>query len=264
MKPLSVILCTFNEPHQLELALHGWARQRNKMIDVHVCDDGGYDPPETESIVRAFSNHLAIHLHYLEPMSDEFRLAEARNMGVRAAKAERILITDGDCVPTPETGMAHSSYGSDLTIVAGLRDHIPMHMVPMLRTGDVPKMARFVHGHDYRLYNTEFMALAGQESGAGDWLCWGCHVSYPTRKVCEIGGFDPEYKGWGGEDVDLAIRLTKHKCNITLRPDLVVYHLDHEQSAQHNEKQAEMLQASRSNPNPTRGRSIRFRQGTRS
>lgn len=257
-KPISVIISTFNDPHRLELALHGWARQRYEMLDVHVCDDGGYEPEETEQLVKSFAEFMPVKYHYLEPMSETFRLAAARNMGVRAARAPRLLISDGDCVPPPEIASAHASYGDQPIVVAGLRDHVPLNMVPMLRTGDVPKMAKFVHGKDYRLYRTEFMSLTGQPSGAGDWLCWGCHVSYPTAKVCEIGGFDERFEGWGGEDRDLAIRLTKSACEIDLRPDLTVYHLDHEASVEVNPKQEEMLNASRYSSNPLRGRRIRY------
>lgn len=227
-------------------------------MDVHVCDDGGYTPEETSEIVAAFDSFIPVKYHYLSPMTEEFRLAAARNLGLREAKAPRVLISDGDCIPPPEIAAAHASYGGQSTVVAGLRDHIPLNIVPMLRTGDVPRAARYVHGHDYRLYHTEYMALAGKPSTTGDWLCWGCHVSYPTEKLCEIGGFDEKFQGWGGEDRDVAIRLLKAGCDIEMRPDLSVYHLDHEPSPHVNSQQGDMLGASRTNPSPVRGKPIRY------
>ena len=36
---------------------------------------------------------------------------------------------------------------------------------------------------------------------------WTCNVSAPTDRLRAVGGFDEQFRSWGGEDIDLGYRL---------------------------------------------------------
>ena len=56
---------------------------------------------------------------------------------------------------------------------------------------------------------------------------WSFQLSVPTVTVRQIGGFNEQFIGYGGEDQELAGRLLSVGVSLLGRFDLISYHLDH-------------------------------------
>ena len=62
-------------------------------------------------------------------------------------------------------------------------------------------------------------------------LCWSGHLSCSTEVLKEIGGFDEWFNSWGGEDVEIGIRLHQAGCEFQLLSELETVHYPHSKDA---------------------------------
>ncbi|MGB9499906.1 MAG: glycosyltransferase [Dissulfuribacterales bacterium] len=87
---VSIIIPTYNRPHQLETALKSIALQSYKNIEVVVVNDGGED---VSAVIGKFKDQLAIQ--YINCKQNRDRSA-ARNTGLKNARGEYIAYLDDD------------------------------------------------------------------------------------------------------------------------------------------------------------------------
>lgn len=57
---------------------------------------------------------------------------------------------------------------------------------------------------------------------------WGTALLVKYQKVIDINGFDEDYKTWGSEDTDFALRLKESGCDFQLCRDLFAVHMPHQ------------------------------------
>jgi GT2 family glycosyltransferase len=62
-------------------------------------------------------------------------------------------------------------------------------------------------------------------------LFWTGHVSVPTAAVKSVGGFDEWFHSWGGEDVELGLRLFQMGCSFELLRTVESLHYPHSKDA---------------------------------
>lgn len=225
MEPsLTVAVCARDDRHRLALCLEGLALQSMPDSEVVVINDGG---PPLDDVLAPFAGRLTLRSDRLEPPSDAYRLASARNLALRHARADRVLFLDQDCVAGPEVLATHASYGSLPTVVAGMRLHLPESEVWAIGPSDIPNLLSRDLRPDFRLRLSGFRALSGRSMAMIPWCVTGCHVSFPAAVLRDIGGYWDAFVGWGHEDIEVAIRLGRAGCSLTVRTDLSVVHLDH-------------------------------------
>lgn len=226
-----IIITTYNKPRELRLSLDGFTRQTRTDFKVHVVNDGG---DCVESIVGQFSHKLDIDYHFFGPVTSEFRLAAARNVGLRHCQGERVLVHDGDVVPGPDLVAIHAGYGDQLAIVGSNR--IGVDYADWRDLDDTTNIAAFAQGVRIvapgRQCIWEIVCLPKWDAERNFSIdpyrdAWGPSISVPTQPVKTIGGYWEEFVGWGGEDAELAMRLGRMGCRTLIRPDALVYHLDH-------------------------------------
>ncbi len=234
MNSLSVVIATHNNVHSLSLTLEGFARQTDPDFVVHVVNDGGDEA--VEEVVSEFFARMNVFYHYLYPKSTEFRASAARNLGMRHCNTMRVLVSDEDCVPASNVIEIHKTYGEQCLIVCSNRSYIMHEEVAQLRSiediasfAHAPRVAVSCYG-DHRNQEVYFFdkydPLIGRVHYAFE-DAWSSSVSYPCTLVKSIGGFWEKFSEWGGEDAELAKRLTRLGCRVLLRPDASVYHLNH-------------------------------------
>ena len=109
----TVVVPTRDRPAALQRCLAALAAQRNVTLDVVIVDDGSVAEAAVAAVAEGFGARL-VRLEGVGP-------AAARNAGVAAANADRILLLDDDCVPQPgwaETLVAAAAHAPRL-VVAG-------------------------------------------------------------------------------------------------------------------------------------------------
>ena len=132
---------------------------------------------------------------------DEYPVTKARNEGIRAATADKIVFLDDDSRPRPDY-LSHATRVLDSEAAYAGRtvhprdDIFAEHFTGHYDWGDSPRyVARF----------------------------WGCNMG-ARREVFETVGYWDEQMGWGHEEKELADRV-RQKYEIRYNPDMIVDHV---------------------------------------
>ncbi len=132
----------------------------------------------------------------------EVCLAEARNTAARHARGDLLVFLDVDCIPTPRLV-------DDYAAASAFNDGVLMGEVGYLPKGATDR------GIDYDRFEqlaVEHSERAGPPRGmvgrCNDYRCfWSLNFAIPAKTFHDLGGFDPSYVGYGGEDTDFGRTL---------------------------------------------------------
>lgn len=149
-------------------------------------------------------------------------LAEARNTAARKARGDFLVFLDVDCIPSP-------SLIEDYAQAAA--DH---EGVLMGEVGYLPKGALDA-GIDYDRFDrlsVKHSERAGPPRGTigkcGDYRCfWSLNFALPAQTFAMLGGFDPRYVGYGGEDTDFGRTIVSRDVPLWWARGAKAYHQYH-------------------------------------
>jgi glycosyltransferase involved in cell wall biosynthesis len=217
MSSLSVVVCTYSWPDALDAVLRSLADQSDDRFDVVVADDGS--GPETESVAGRWSAELASGLAYVRQPDEGFRAGRVRNLGALAARSDHLVFLDGDCVPRLHfvrairdslqpgwfvaTNRVNLSRGLTERI---LRERIPIHRWSLVRWFMHARSAGSLMSLTPR--DRRQAGRDGQPGFAPRDNAYCC-IGVATADFERVNGYDLRYTGWGDEDVDLSVRLTR-------------------------------------------------------
>ena len=218
---ISVIIPTYNRSSLLKYTIASLLQQDYDLarIQVIVSDDGSSD--NTADMLREYMYSLDIT--YLFQPDEGFRVASARNAGIRAAASNICLFIDAGVLLDKDCVSRHISFHQEkqyaaiaIGYVYGFEiedDGTPEQLQHTLLdtndpSGSIERMSVDSRYHDireqhYTQYGDDLKGLDNP------WIFfWTCHVSVPTALLFEVGLFDVNYDGnWGIEDNDLGFRL---------------------------------------------------------
>lgn len=158
------------------------------------------EPPPSPEQVPEFVGAVVRHV---PPGPNGLRLAAGRNAGAAAGTesgADLLVFLDADCLPGPGLLARYREAAAQHRdgLLCGPVTYLPEGVVPAsadeLRAATAPHSARpspadgeveAAPVDDYRLF-------------------WSLSFALATETWERIGGFDPEYEGYGGEDTDFA------------------------------------------------------------
>jgi glycosyltransferase involved in cell wall biosynthesis len=196
---LSVIIPTRNRAAIIVENLHRLAKQllAANQFEVLVCDDASEDD--------TFNRLQALHLPFDLRL---FRLDEcggpgkARNLLIREARADKLVILNDDAMLTP----------------GGLAMHA--EVLDMTRGQDIAVLGKFSFPDDFQrtpmgclLEHTNLSfryPLMEPNSLYGASGFYSCNLGIHKNAVIEAGLFNEGYPGTGAEDIELGDRLAKH------------------------------------------------------
>ncbi len=213
---VSLLTIVKGRKRHLDNLLRGVARMPllpHEIIIVHMNEGVAEDLPAVgcplrQGVIRTEGSHLP--------------LAEARNKAAELAKGDLLVFLDVDCIPAPDflADMVNSVERTD-ALVMGTAHYLPADSaredwtygqldslaVPHPRRPPVPQ-GGLVSSTDYHLFWS---------------LCFGLH----KKTFARIGGFDPNFTGYGGEDTDFAFAARKADVPFYLA-DARCFHQHHE------------------------------------
>ncbi len=203
---LSVVVTSYN---QLALVrrLVGELRDQNypaSMTEIIVVDDASSDG--TQEWLMSFAGELAVVQN-----PSNFGRSRSRNLAVKRARGEILLLIDGD----------HSVR----------RDFLEQHARRHLRERCV------IVGKSTYVPHADYVAIHGYLDGSGaEKLPGGARLpgryfltrncSLPRELFLRVGGLDERFSAWGGEDLDLGVRLAESGVPIYYEPAAAALH-DH-------------------------------------
>ena len=197
---ISVVIPTYRRPQLLQGLLDGLAAQDlDEPFEVIVVDDASGD--RTRAVLADAARHVPYELTAIH-LEQNGGPARARNVGWRRAKAPLVAFTDDDCVPRPEwlrqlraAAQHHDAAQGNTTVDDD-------------ELADAGPFSRWINVGLSPFYET-------------------CNITYPTRLLQELDGFDETFTFAAGEDTDLAYRALRRGATIGPAPEAVVVHTVH-------------------------------------
>lgn len=255
---VAVIVTTYNRPDALAAVLEGYLAQDRPEFELIVADDGSTDA--TQRVVAEFARRAPFPLRHVWQADLGFRAAAIRNRALAATKADYVVFTDGDCVPSPAFVSRHRALAEPGCLLAGSRmllserftaevlaRRLPIHawgawkwIAARLR-GDVNRLLPLLRLPDSALRKSAPRHWRGART---------CNLSVWREDLLRVNGLDETYSGWGLEDSDLVIRLlhagVSHKSARFSAPLFHLWHREQDRgSLARNQQLLDELMASK-------------------
>jgi len=214
----SVVVPTYNRAELLRRTLDSLVAQTlpRTAFEVLVVDDGSSDA--TAEVVQGYRDRLDVR-YFFQP-DEGWRVAKARNVGIAHATGEVCVMVDTGVLLHSGCLAAHLHSHAEAdgpVAVCGYVhgfDCAPSEVVELtsiLDSGDldagievIRRTGRWTDTREpfYLNHADDFDRLPAP------WVFyWTCNVSAPTDRLRAVGGFDEQFRSWGGEDIDLGYRL---------------------------------------------------------
>jgi glycosyltransferase involved in cell wall biosynthesis len=242
---VSVIVTTYESPAYLAQVMNAYLDQTRRPDEMIVADDGSGEP--TRRVIAEFAARAPFAVKHVRQEHDGFRAARVRNLGIDAATGDYLLFTDGDCIPEVDLVGDHLRIAAPKTMVIGRRLNVHRRLADRF-TGREGR-ARYAwrrltgglfsppsqHGkvHSRAMKSWPWVAMIG---------VFACNMGIHRADALAVNGFNEEYVGWGGEDLDFAIRLMRFGCvRRDTWPGGRVFHLWHEPVSRSNLERNRLL-----------------------
>lgn len=228
----SLIVTTYNWPAALHATLTSIARQSVLPDEIIIADDGS--GPATAGMVDAWRARLSTPLHHVWQEDLGFRLARCRNLAIRAARCDYLILIDGDMILQRRFIEDHRQCARPDCFIQGTRVQLsPAQSARLLHDASIAPSPwhRGLGRRHYAWRNR----LASWLTSRTKWTLsgvQGCNQSFWRAHALQINGYDERFNRWGPEDREFAARLlhlgiARHH----LRHRAVAYHLHHAQRA---------------------------------
>ena len=226
---ISVIVSTYNRADALDAVLRALSRQSDRRFEIVVADDGS--GAATQQVVRERMARATVPVKHVWHEDCGFRLAEIRNLGIRASAGLYIVFLDGDCIPRRDFVAAHRRLAETGWFVTGNRILMSQELTArLLEKGSDPGndpgnelhlepelwgLAKHLslrrRGDLNRLAPLLSLPLGGlRKRRARQWRgANGSNMAFWRADLDAVDGFDAAFKGWGREDSDIFIRLIR-------------------------------------------------------
>lgn len=203
---ISIVIPTYNRPQQLALCLQAidslkYPRDRFEVI---VVDDGSHIA--LDSIVKAFSDHLAVRL-IRQPNSGP---AVARNRGAAEAQGDFLAFTDDDCTPSMNwLGVLANAFLETPDCGVGGKTINSLPGNPYSTTSQL-LLDYLYEYYNQNSYRAKFFASN--------------NLAFPRKSFLESGGFDAKYRRAAAEDRELCDRWFSQGRGLRYVPEALVSH----------------------------------------
>ena len=239
---VAVILTTYNRPDALAAVLAGYRAQRGATFELIVADDGSTD--DTRRVVAAFKAQAPFAVAHVWHEDRGFRAAAIRNRALAATRADYIVFSDGDCVPSPRFVAQHQRFAERGWFVAGNRillseaftQHVLAEALNIHEWKSASWLAAWLRRDINRWLPLVTLPDGGfRKSAPQRWEgVKTCNLAAWRDDLLRVNGLDESYEGWGLEDSDIVIRLlqagVKHKSSRFAAPLFHLWHAENDRS----------------------------------
>ncbi|WFE28715.1 glycosyltransferase [Solwaraspora sp. WMMD791] len=222
----TVIIPTYNRSELLSHTLESLTRQQlpADQFEVIVVDDGSTD--DTADAATHFHDRLDLRYHH-QP-DEGFRVAAARNIGIADARSPICVFTDAGVLLHTDNLTQHLAShqatpgpAAVLPYLYGLSDSGEggEHVAERLDLHDLDgSIERLQAKRECRDIRELFYDRYGEDLTRvpAPWqIFWTGNASADTAQLRAVGGFDENFRTWGGEDIDLGYRLHRAGTHFT-------------------------------------------------
>ena len=211
MTDVSIVVPFYRRHANLRNVVDALTKQRDVSFEVIIstpeCDD---------ELAQICAQYDFIRIAAYE--STVWNVSQCRNVGIRAASADIVLLLDADMIGCPELAARHVDAHRRAT-------------EPILAAGCALGFAP---------YNASDAALSLEPDARWDlvdsaplpWaFCWSGNLSMPRAKA---GQFDETFCGWGAEDLEFSYRASRSRLEVRFLRDATAIHQPHERTVDKN------------------------------
>lgn len=241
MYKASLIISVYKNIPFLKAVLDSLIYQTENSFEIIITEDG-----EDASMRDFISNYNFRHdYQHLTQEDIGWRKNKALNNAIRAARAEWLIVIDGDCVLHPRFIEMHVHNAGEKNILAGKRVKLNDKISAVLlgQPSNLLKMSRLMMKN--LIVKEEGLSFVEEgiyisPDGILGWITKvrklnhlkGCNMSFSKKAIEAINGFDEDYVLPAvGEDADLTWRFVNAGFTIkSIRNMAVQYHLFHKEN----------------------------------
>ena len=212
---VSIIIPFYERLEHLRCCLESLKISTDDFDEIVITDDGSRDETVTKLKEMISQYHFTIH-HVWQPKKG-FRVAAARNNGIRHAQGDYLIFFDSDFLILPGAIEYHLRLAKPGRFVAGNCKYLSEEQTKSVFTSNIsPEFLENLYKRlpekeavkDHRrfikrtiLFRLHLKSRRKQSLGG--------HFSIFRKDIESVNGYDENYRGWGGEDEDLGIRLVQ-------------------------------------------------------
>ena len=222
----SLVISTYNWPEALELCLKSSLRQTVAPAEILVADDGSDE--RTAQLIARYRAQTSIPIVHVWQEDTGFRVGSIRNKAIARATGAYIIQVDGDVILHPDFVRDHVSIARPGRFVSGSRVLLgPRYSAGLLanRSIDINAWKKDVSNRLNAIRIPWASPVFGRYKPE---VTRGCNMAFWRSDLIRVNGYDEEFRGWGGEDSELATRLNnsgvRQRC---MKFRGIVFHLYH-------------------------------------
>jgi glycosyltransferase involved in cell wall biosynthesis len=247
----TVIVTTYNKPHELDLVLCGLAQQKVFPHEILVADDGS--SAETAVIIKRWSSLIQAPVTHVWHEDLGNRKSIICDLAVSKAQGDYLIFLDGDSIPHPMWVNDHIEAASQNTVLCGRRVRLGKKIsseidVNFIQTGKLhspfgPLLSSSLQ-RDSKRYSLgiRLPKLLARSLHPRERRLMGVNFSLPRVLYEKVGGYSninnkilPSLER-RREDAQLEIRLlTAGAKRFPLLNRAIVYHLYHDERPANDE-----------------------------
>lgn len=233
---ISIVLSTYNQPEWLKKVLWGYANQQFKDFEVIIADDGS--TAETKTLIESMRPELPFEVTHVWHEDNGFQKTIILNTAIKAANADYLLFSDGDCIPRNDFVAVHAAHREAGYFLSGGYFKLPMDISKAITQEDIAQQRCFdvawlkAQGLKSSFKNNKLTTNAAKQKFL-NWITpteatWNGHNSSGwLSDILTANGFDQRMQ-YGGEDRELGERLFNAGLKAKqLRYTAICVHLDH-------------------------------------
>jgi glycosyltransferase involved in cell wall biosynthesis len=224
----SLIISTYNWPEALNVVLASVVNQVSMPDEIIIADDGS--KPDTLSLIEDYKSKLSIPLRHVWHEDVGFTKATILNKAIAQSKGDYIIQVDGDCIMHPNFINDHMAFASENCYLYGSRVNIQQIYLEKLFTNQQFQFSPFSAGikKRTRAIYSPFLSQFYKPKLELSKKFRGCNTSYYKSDFIAVNGYNEDFKGWGREDSELALRFFNFGLKSRrLRYRGIVYHVYH-------------------------------------
>ena len=212
---VSIIISFYERIEHLRHCLDSLKFSKDFFDEVVITDDGSGE--ETVILLKEMIPHYNFTIHHVWQPKNGFRVAAARNNGIRYAKGEYLIFFDSDFLILPGTIEHHLQMAKSGKFVAGHCKYLDEEQTKSVFNSNMSPeflenlyvglpQKEIIKSHRRFIKRTILFRLH-MKSPRKQSL--GGHFSIFRKDIERVNGYDENFQGWGGEDEDLGIRLVR-------------------------------------------------------
>jgi GT2 family glycosyltransferase len=232
---IEVIMAAYNNIKDMRIVLDGYLGQTDKQFLLCIADDGSRN--SVKSLLDVYVE-LGLNIRHVYHEDKGFRKAEIVNSAISSSRADYLVFTDNDCIPSKYFIADHRAVCSEDKLIIGRRVDLYASVSNALRNNSI-SISKF-NSPSWLLFQSAIKGLKRSEIGVRfpAFICdvWnrkdrkaiGANMGISRAALLEINGFDSDYQGYGFEETDLEWRLAKNGIKSqTVLGRCAIFHLYH-------------------------------------